>query len=202
MVQPRRFTKMPFEGSASITAAIGQLSYAHVFRGSSIYDPDYLNVTKGTSVDGYVLAGSIYRQYRVYGVKAQYTFYNTSAIVVQCTLVAGNETSFPTTTYITDLANRNGAKSIVLGPAGSSKTQGVISKYYSCADLTGQTKEQYRTDATNSAYVTANPTNPTYVGYAVGGLPETSASPAVVTVRIKLIYYVELFDLIDGVMSP
>jgi len=136
-IQPRKFTKVSWTGSYNQTLAVGQNSTTTLFRANSIYDPDYSNVSKNTSVNGYYLSSVIYQRYRVFGVKADYIVYNNSVTIGQAALVAGNETGqYATTVYVTDLAARNGVKSKIL-PPGSGNKPVYISKYFNCADIVG-----------------------------------------------------------------
>lgn len=205
MIQPRKFTKMSYDASYTQGVTAIQTSFSQVFRANSIFDPDSQNITKNTVCDGYTLAQALYANYRVYGVKAKFTFYNQTANTpVQVVVCGGNQTGiFATSLYIGDLASRNGAKTTVLAPPGNQRSMATISKYFNCADLTGQTKEQYRTDPGNQALLTTNPANTAVVSVSIAPLPDNVGVVTAVTIRVKLTFYVELFDLVEqGVSNP
>lgn len=205
MIQPRKFTKMSYDASWTQGVTAVQASFTQIFRANSVYDPDSQNITKNTVCDGYTLAEALYLNYRVYGVKAKFTFYNQTANTpVQVVICGGNQTSiFATSLYIGDLASRNGAKTTVLAPPGNQRSMATLTKYFNCADLTGQTKEQYRTDPGNQALLTTNPANTAIVSCSIAPLPDNCAVVTSVTIRLKLTYYVELFDLVEqGVSNP
>jgi len=200
-IQPRKFTKVSWTGSYNQTLSVAQNSFTVLFRANSIYDPDYTNVSKNTSVNGYYLSSVIYQRYRVYGVKADYIIYNNSVTIGQAALVGGNETSqYATSAYVTDIAARNGVKSKIL-PPGSGNKPVYMSKYFNCCDLTGDTKLDYKTNPANSSAIGTNPTNPAYVGLTIGMLPEIATQSIVTTIRLRLTYFVELYDIFDNIGS-
>lgn len=197
-IQTRKFTKLIYSGSASLSTTGAQYSYTHIWRANSIFDPDVLNLSKNTSCNGYGMASIIYQQYRVHGVHVSYQVYNTSAYLVNIVIGGANENNFPTTTYSSNLAARNGAKSMTLSPAGSDKCSGTISKYFKCCDLMEQTKDEYKTSDTSTSVITTNPVDTAYLFIGMGLLPEVP-NVAGVWYRINLTYFVELYDIYDTV---
>jgi len=202
-LQPRRFTKMSWEGSWNITVADSIASYSNIFRLNSIYDPDFGTVTKNTACNGITLAGYLYQKYRVHGAKVTVRFSNMTSYNVMGVVTFSNENDFASSIKPSDMRMRPGACAKMLGVIGSAG-RGTVTRYVPINNVIGVTKQEYKGDSANAAYLNANPSTAAYCGVTVGGMPDNYSSyGAAITVMcsIHITYFVELFDLMSNVGS-
>lgn len=198
---PRRFTKMAWEGSFNITAT-NLASYSNIFRLASLYDPDYSTITKNTSCNGLTLASTLYQNYRVHSTKVIVQFANMSAYNILGVLTFSNENNFSSSLRPSDIAMRPGAVSKLITPLAAPGCRVSMSRYIPIHNVFGCTKREYIGDPRYAAAMSASPALDSFAGITIGGMPDNYSSytaPVSAMVTIRMIFYVELFDLVSGI---
>lgn len=198
-LQPRRFTKMMFEGSFTQSVSSVQASFSNIFRVNSIFDPDFAagSATKNTSVNGWTLANTLYTQYKVHAVAVTVTIQNMSAYNVCGVVTFSNVNAFATGIYPSDMAARNGARVVDLQPLGTDRARGTIKRYVKLNAISGQTKAQFIGDPDTKAVMNLNPMQEAYLAVTTGIVPDGSGFAISSVIKVRIMYYVELFDVIE-----
>jgi len=184
-----------------------QYTYASAFRMDSIYDPDYSNVGKSKSVEGYSLLYTLYKEYKVIGFTAKVTFMNTTSNPIVCYIGFADSTTWATDFDVSkkpsDIYSRQGIKRIILTGNTGSKNMGTLT--YKChpGEPVGISKKAWLADLSTGSAFNSNPNNtqavqPYFViglGDSADGLTQAQARICVeITYHTRLSNPVELID--------
>lgn len=89
-------TVMPFSSYISFAPAAGSQT-AYLFRGNSVYDPDFSG--SGSVAGLYPQLSVLYNRYRVLSSKIMVDFCNTGTVPVRCMIMASNNNTAPSAFY-------------------------------------------------------------------------------------------------------
>lgn len=188
-VIPERFvTKVTY--NAYLTVGNGTSDYAsyYVFRGNSIYDPDF------TGVGGQPLyhdqLALLYQQYKVYGSKIKVSWINNGTSHARLAVTPAN-----TSTAFTDIeqaTEQQRATNRHLTVKGGARDMVVISKYASTSNILGFEGKSF--DDSAEADFGANPTEEWYWHLtAESGIPSSTYYLSTYA-EVQLTYYIECFE--------
>lgn len=206
MMSNPRLERLTYKaGFSTGTNGINEYSYFNAFRMDSIYDPDYNNNTKNKAVQGYSYLNTLYKYYKVYGFRVKVTIQNMSSTTIRATCGGADSTTwvadYATSKKGSDIASRAGIKSVIIGPTGT--TTGMRTMTYRChpAEVIGETKKSWASDASFGAPFGSNPSN--VLGaqpYFVVGVSNVLDSYAAVSayVSIEITYVVRISDPIES----
>lgn len=174
-------TKLIYNLNADVTMGAGNY-WKNVYRGNSIYDPDFTGV--GTTVLGHAELSAIYGRYRVTGSRITVTYCSKTSAGGGVTLITYPTRTDPSASGITTVTNHpNKAEKSADNDGQPAQVQSYCSTRAMCATSSGD----------DFGFGTTMGTNPSTVWYwdvmAIGTLNDTGR------VRLCIEYFVTLYDL-------
>jgi len=190
---------LTYDASFALGHSTIQNANSSIWRANNIFDPDFSNITRNNVDSGYGLAASIYQKFRVDRVRASFVISNTSAVPVEVVLWCDSTGSPSTATYIGQYSQRDGAKSVVLGPAGSNTATRRVSKMFNIWDVLGVHKKDYQVQDNLTAMGTTGTVKPAYLMLTVGALPDGGATGCTLIVQVLIKQYAVLYDAFSNI---
>lgn len=186
-------TKLKYTGTYTLSDATGGVGAAQIFRGNSIYDPDYTGV--GGQPLGHDEWANFYTYYKVHGSSIKVTFLPTVSTVANSNLVCSvcptlgimSTGSFTSV----DLMEQPYANWTISGPANGGVIR-TLKKYMSTKKIFGQ--KQIDDDDFEGVF-SGNPQNPWY--WSVFAFPVDGSSTFTLDMVVQVTYYVELKNRIN-----
>lgn len=197
---PDKFVvKMPWIGANALNNPTLSGSILKQYRLNSVWDPDTAVGPGQISARGYTQYSTIYNRYRVLGVKvvAEVNNPNTN-IPIKCMMYATNDTTVDYGAYSCQLQPH--LTEISIPPINGGNSCKRMTKYFSLARINGVSDSVYRADDRYQAQVGTNPNE--YIGLNFHAVPMGNNAGGVdfgVIVNMKVIYYVEWYDLKQGI---
>lgn len=193
MVRPDRMTiKMPF--TYAYTPNVGSGGWTKAIRLNSVYDPDPALAT--TSAMGWNKWGGFYEKYRVYGVGAEVTIANAGDSPTFLALIPSQVAITAATTYQQASEQPRSIRSIIGGSSGSSIYKRKL--FFKLPGIRGQTPQEYKADDKNMALWGENPLTNLYLNLY---LQDSTTTNHLVTINVRLVYYVEMFSPLLSTLS-
>lgn len=201
LIPNKRFTTMIYQGSAPFTQAALTNNFAKLMRLNSIYAPANAWGGKNYSADGWTVASNQYVFYKVHSVDVEVRFCNVSNYSGLVGIACANTTTYPlgSTLYASDVLQRQGGISRVIGVQNGGHDVVTIRKKYLIADVIGVTRQQYNDDVTYQSAINASPSpqGSAYMAIIVSSHPDLSQNPISVNVDVRMRFHVELMDPIE-----
>lgn len=186
-VPDKLVVKLPYSTQITFGDALGVQDY--IFNLNSIYDPDRTGV--GHQPLGYDQWNTFYNRYRVLGAKVTVRAFNNATIATSFSIIGNNSPGLVLGSDAT--REQPHMKSMILGNSQGGKNVGTMTKYFSCARVTGASDMLYRSSDQYAAAFGANPTEIIVAHiYQENIIQGAQASGA--AARVDIVYYVELFD--------
>lgn len=199
---PTRRVKMSFEGSWNAACGATQVSVPYVFRMNSVNDPDYSNFTRNVRCNGWQIANTLYKDYRVHKVKVTAEFFNQSDHPAMLLISANNDLTIQNaSTYPADILARAGSFGKMTSQVGSSRAYAKISKSYNLWEVEGISQDEYRDSDGTSALLNADPTDECYLYVTLASYPESYFNSVFGVIRLKVEFDVELMNPKDQVAT-
>lgn len=158
---------------------------------SSLYDPRW--AVGGDQPLGRDQWAAFYNQYRTYAMAYEVTFYNLSTTeqAVGIVVPKGNDTISTVTNTIFE---KPYSKYCNLGVEGSGQAIKVVKGYVPGPRTLGMTRNQFSSEKATSSEFTDSPAEQFYLHIYTDAANETSSIS--VRIRVRITYYVGLFDRI------
>ena len=178
-------------------------SVTKTFRTNDLYDPDFTTTVGGDSVELLTfINASLYQSWRVYGAKITLTAMNLGGSMAMIVPLLVNYDALVATTGASEATVNNytampsSAEPIYLGPITSGTN--VVKKSFYCSPWValGLSRLQYSTDPLTAGTYGNRTGKSTYVQFVVIGV---GGQQAIVKMRVSIVYYANLFELVDGV---
>lgn len=188
----RLLVRLPWQSNYVFATNTNGLVAFKRFRLNSLWDPDYATGSDQTSVMGYNLYNAIYKKYRVYGAQVEFTIDNgTTGVSVPCAMCPSTY-PFQGADTIPQIATQPRSTRFLLGNGSGSGSRYTKRVYIKIPQIMGQTSAAYRGDDSNWGLLDggSNPLNDCILTMGFGSTP----SAAGITLSIRIIYHVELFD--------
>lgn len=175
------------ENGISLNPTVGGLAATQVYSANGMYDP---NITgTGHQPLGFDQLGLMYYHYVVIGAKLKVTYCNTDVTYPQTVGVHIVANSTPDTDLVKLLENPN-TKSLVLAPAGTSKSIGTITYNLNPNKFLNRSKPM--SDSTLKGTTSANPGESCF--YHVFAAPLESVNSGPVTCAVTIEYNAIWFE--------
>lgn len=188
-----------YKTSGKITLAAGtQYSYSYPFRTNSCWDPDYQNLGKDKTCQGWAILQNLFNTYQVDWCKVYITFQNLGAYPMNCVLSTSNDNSnYGIDKYASDIASRAGSKSRMISAAGGSGDKVTMSYFCVPWKQLGLTKALYG-QSEYAAPMNNSPSANTFIWATIGAADDSLlAADGNVVVSLSFIYHVRLFDIVE-----
>lgn len=189
------FTKLRYNGIYSASIGTGGLS-TRIWSLNNLYDPDVSGIGgQPLFFDQYT---SMYRSYRVYGVKvmAVFSFGSSTNNCYHPTVCMVPSTSSSSTSDINVAVSMKGASWTTVVP---SQGKARFSKYYSIASYFGVSKKAVQGEDNFSALTGAAPANQLYFHMYAFNNDATNTFP--MTTELRLTYYVKFYSPVQVAAS-
>lgn len=191
--------KMPWIGANAINNPTLSASILKQYRLNSVWDPDTAVGAGQISAKGYQQYSAIYNRYRVLGVKVIADLNNPNTNVpVKAIMYATNDASMDYGAFSCQLQPH--IKEVAIPPLNGGNSCKRMVKYFSLARVNGVSDTTYRADDRYQSTIGNNPSE--YIGLNLHGVPMGNNAGGVdfgLLVNMKIIYYVEWFDLKQGI---
>jgi len=205
LVMPQKVAKkFEYEEDWSVDTGALNTSVTKTFRTNDLYDPDFTTTVGGDSVQNYstFINASLYQSWRVYGAKITLTAMNLGGSMAMIVPLLVNYDALVATTGASEATVNNytampsSAEPIYLGPITSGTN--VVKKSFYCSPWValGLSRLQYSTDPLTAGTYGNRTGKSTYVQFVVIGV---GGQQAIVKMRVSIVYYANLFELVDGV---
>lgn len=187
-------TKLKYTKSFDLIATSGVPTY-QVFRGNSLYDPDYTDISgvNNVSVQGLAEWATFYNYYLVNGCKIKVTFVSDSTTFPNysnmCFVYASPHIPTPASYGVMDLINVPYCKYRIVASAAGNRGVQVINMYRNTVKMLGYS---YKDLTDLKSPMNDNPANIWY--YTMGVQPMDLLSTVQVQALVEITYYVDLFD--------
>lgn len=191
-------TKLVYGDKINLQLNLGAAQY-NAFRMTSLYDPDLTNV--GHQPQWFDQLANVYAKYRVKGAKITATF-TAPGIPVSATLngpyMVGVTISSASTlaagSFASLIEDANSKSTILCTREGGNNVKTITNTYSPSRDLGVDPMESDLTATTSS--------NPTLNAYAhCWAIDQVFANTSIVYLQVKIEFFCEFFDRIEGVLS-
>lgn len=201
LVGRSRYLRLLYKAGWKDTVLTTAHNLTRFFRMNSIYDPDWVSAippSKNKSVEGLSELALLFQRYQVYGCKAYVSIQNMGNDPLRVVLSTTNDAViWPASILASDIASRAGAKSKLLGPAGSSNDKVSLSYYVDPRKVIGVTKATYGQDGFSAA-IGDSPYINSCLAITVGPqIDSFLVDPCNIVYDVKFIYGARLYDIIE-----
>lgn len=197
-----KFLQMVYKVGWKDTLTTAQVSNSRFFRMNSVYDPDYLSIlppTKNKLCEGMTELTTLFNRYQVYYCKCIVTAQNMADYPMRVVLSPTNDsTVFASSLLPSDVASRSGAKSRIIGPAGSSNDKVVMTYYYNPRKAIGITKNTFGQDIF-SAPMNASPAVVSALAITWGSIADTiPPANSDIYFDVRFVYGTRFYDITEN----
>lgn len=179
--------QLPYVRTATITGT-GIADY--VFRGNSVFDPDFTGV--GSQPLGHDQWSALYRRYRVLASKIEIHVHSQDSADGQGMYIVPLNTSAAVLSR-TQILEQQGSDYKILALQGAGPSARSMMKYKGTASQRGVPISAVRSDADFSALTTTNPNLEWFWHFGTFDMSSLVDSISA-EITIKIVYYVEYFD--------
>lgn len=186
--------KMKYSAALGMGTGVTQNNFSgtnHLWLLNSIYQPKVS--APGFRVQGYDQISSIYKRYKVYGVKVTIRATNPSqdGLYLGIRFAQHDNTDYLSGEYVGPAMMKRWTKCIPINNTGKQVVS--YSRYWDIAAMQGLTKTQFSADNRDyCAHITANPVKSPYLEIAICNTQDITDANMFISVDIE--YVVQLYD--------
>lgn len=187
LIADRTYVKLKYYATVNFTTGSGIIIKDYLFRGNSLFDPDYQ--LGGTQPLGYDQWSAFYNRYMVFGSKIRVQFINLSSLDPLYTSVVPIGDAAALTPYNDAISELPYVRTSILSNGSGSKTVGFLNSYMRTKKIFGISgsidPEEY------GATTGTGPNQEWYWAIRAYSIP---GNPLTATAFVTLTYYVRFFD--------